>query len=187
MIEAGAIVDPRAKIHRTAIIRTGAIIGPNVTIGAGVHVGHYSTIGMWAEYRGRVDERRDEPGPVCIEADVIIREYVSVHGGTTDTTYICTRCYLQAHCHIGHDALLMPACTIACHAVVAGNVNLERDCNLGLHATTHQNAVLKRGTMLGAGAFFKGTTPEPFRIYAGVPAKDIGPNQRLMDKFNITP
>ena len=61
MIEAGAIVDPRAKIHRTAIIRTGAIIGPNVTIGAGVHVGHYSTIGMWAEYRGRVDERRDEP------------------------------------------------------------------------------------------------------------------------------
>ena len=189
MIEAGAIVDPRAKIHRTAIIRTGAIIGPNVTIGAGVHVGHYSTIGMCAEYRGKVDERRDEPGAVCIDEDTIIREYVSVHGSVyvNGRTYIGARCYLQAHCHVGHDAVIGAGVTIACHAVVAGMVVLSDYCNLGLHAVTHQHAWMDRGTMLGAGAFFKGTTPEPFRIYAGVPAKDIGPNQRLMDKFNITP
>lgn len=189
MIEAGAIVDPRAKVHPTAIIRAGAIIGPNVTIGAGVHVGHYSTIGMWAEYRGKVDERKDEPGSVVIEHDVTIREYVSVHGSAREgqSTRVGMHSYLQAHCHVGHDAVIGAGVTVACHAVVAGAVVLSDYCNLGLHAVTHQCAWLDRGTMLGAGAFFKGVTTRPFRIYAGVPAKDIGPNQRLMDKLNIKP
>lgn len=188
MIEKGAIVHPGADIHPTAIIRAGAIIGPNVTIEENVHVGHYSTIGMWAEYHNEVDERKDSPGYVIIGNDTIIREYVSVHGsakGRDWHTFVGAGCYLQAHCHIGHDALLLHEVTVACHAVVAGGVEVHPYCNLGLHATTHQNAVLKRGTMLGAGAFFKGETPQPFRIYAGVPAKDIGPNQRLMDKLGV--
>ena len=157
-----------------------AIIGPNVTLGDNVYIGPYCVIGTHAEYRSRVDERRDRPGAVVIGDNVTIREFVTIHGGSKsdDHTFIGSNCYIQAHAHIGHDAKLLGTNTIACHAIVAGLVIMDRFSQLGLAAVTHQNAIIGAGAFIGASAFFKGEA-EPFTIYAGVPARPIGPNARL--------
>lgn len=164
------------SIHHTAII------GPNVIIEDGVYIGPYCVIGTHAESRNMVNEWTDEPGKVHIAKGTTIREFVTIHGGTTKTTTIGPDCYIQAHAHIGHDAHLHGNNTIACHAIVAGHVTLEEHAGMGLSAVTHQRAYIGRGAFLGACAFFKGTA-EPFTIYAGVPAKAIGPNARLQARL----
>jgi hypothetical protein len=68
--------------------------------------------------------------------------------------------------------------TIACHAIVAGHVTMWMYSGLGLAAVTHQGAWIEPGAFIGASAFFKGEA-KLFTIYAGVPAKPIGPNVRL--------
>jgi acyl-[acyl carrier protein]--UDP-N-acetylglucosamine O-acyltransferase len=95
-----------------------------------------------------------------------------------DRTYIGPQCYIQAHAHIGHDAYLSGYNTIACHAIVAGHVTMWMYSGLGLAAVTHQGAWIEPGAFIGASAFFKGEA-KLFTIYAGVPAKPIGPNVRL--------
>lgn len=162
------------------IIHPTAIIGPNVTIEDDVFIGPYCVIGTHAEYRRKVNERTDEPGRVLIGRGTTIREFVTVHGSATGTgrTDIGQNCYIQAHAHIGHDAWLIGDNVVACHAVVAGHALMGQLSQLGLGAITHQNALLGMGAFIGASAFFKGDA-EPFTIYAGVPAKPIGPNVRL--------
>ncbi len=162
------------------IIHPTAIIGPNVTFGENVYVGPYCVIGTHAEYRSRVDERKDVPGVVRIGDNVTIREFVTIHGSSRsdDETFIGSNCYIQAHAHIGHEAKLLGSSAIACHAIVAGHVIMDRFSQLGLAAVTHQHAIIGRGAFIGASAFFKGEA-KPFTIYAGVPAKPIGPNVRL--------
>ena len=161
------------------IIHPTAIIGPNVTIEDDVFIGPYCVIGTHAEYRSKVNERTDEPGRVFIGRGTTIREFVTVHGSAIGkTTHIGPGCYIQAHAHIGHDAYLDGYNTIACHAIVAGHVTMWMHSGLGLAAVTHQGARIEHGTFIGASAFFKGGSA-PFKIYAGVPAKPIGPNVRL--------
>ena len=160
-------------------IHPTAIVGPNVTLGDNVYIGPYCVIGTHAEYRSQVDERKDDPGAVYVNDNTTIREFVTVHGASgVGVTYIGKGCYIQAHAHIGHDAHLENNVTIACHAIVAGHVRMEGNTGLGLAAVTHQNATIGRGAFIGASAFFKGTA-DPFTIYAGVPARPIGPNVRL--------
>jgi UDP-N-acetylglucosamine acyltransferase len=162
------------------IIHPTAIIGPNVTIEDDVFIGPYCVIGTHAEYRRKVNERTDEPGRVLIGRGTTIREFVTVHGSATlgGETIIMNDCYIQAHAHIGHDAYISARVTIGCHAIVAGHVMMWMYSGLGLAAVTHQHATVGRGAFIGASAFFKGDA-EPFKIYAGVPAKPIGPNVRL--------
>ena len=161
------------------IIHPTAIIGPNVTIEDDVFIGPYCVIGTHAEYRGKVNERTDEPGSLRIERGTTIREFVTIHGSACgDMTLIGPNCYIQAHAHIGHDAHLMGENTVACHAIVAGHAAMGLFAGLGLAAVTHQHALIDNGAFIGASAFFKGTS-QKFTIYAGVPAKPIGPNVRL--------
>lgn len=160
-----------------------AIVGDNVTIEDDVFIGPYSVIGGHAEYRGKVNERTDEAGRVVIKQGTTIREFVTIHGSAMGKeTFIGPNCYIQAHAHIGHDAWLLGDNTIACHAIVAGHVTMELFSQLGLAAVTHQKAVLRLGAFIGASAFFKGEA-DSFTIYAGVPAKPIGPNVRLAQRL----
>ena len=160
-----------------------AIIGDNVTIEDDVFIGPYSVIGSHAEYRGKVNERTDEAGAVRIERGTTIREFVTIHGSAVGgETLIGRDCYIQAHAHIGHDAVLQGANVVACHAIVAGHVTMKLFSQLGLAAVTHQKAVLRLGAFIGASAFFKGEA-DSFTIYAGVPARPIGPNVRLAQRL----
>lgn len=162
------------------IIHPTAIVGTRVTLGDGIYIGPYAVIGKHAEHSG-VDPRTDAPGAVMIGDGATIHEHVTVQGGTDGVTVIGEGCRLQAHAHVGHDAVLGRHVTISCGARIGGKSRLADYCNVGLNAVLHQHAVLDQGVMVGASAFVKGSVP-PWRKVAGVPARDIGINTVGMER-----
>jgi acyl-[acyl carrier protein]--UDP-N-acetylglucosamine O-acyltransferase len=79
------------------------------------------------------------------------------------------------HAHIGHDCLIYSNVTISCGAKIGGHTVIKQYSNIGLNAVLHQFSIIEQGCMIGASAFFKGTTQE-FSKYAGVPARYLSPN-----------
>ena len=102
---------------------------------------------------------------------------VTVDAGAERPTVIGKNCYLMKHSHVGHDAILCRNVVISCGAKVGGHTVIDVDCNIGLNAAIHQKVTIPKGCMIGASAFIgKKTILQPYRKYAGVPAKDIGEN-----------
>jgi UDP-N-acetylglucosamine acyltransferase len=163
-------------IHHTANVHPTAIIGPWVTIGPGVVIGAHAVVGMHAEHHD-VDTRAPVTGRVVIEQDAIIHELTTIQAsmGEEGCTRIGARSRIQAHAHVGHDAVIHPDVTVSCGVKVGGHSMVHPWANIGLNAVLHQFAEVGEGTMVGASAFVKGTLP-PWRKFAGVPAKDIGAN-----------
>ena len=170
---------------RDTYIHPTAIIGPNVEIGNGVYIGAYSCIGLAPEYPGEVDAHDfNYPHVTIIRDGVTIREHVTIHAGVYTSTYIGIGAYIMSHAHVGHDAIIQHYCVLHTACVIGGHSFVGAHSRIGLNASVHQNTVISRGTMIGAQAFVKQHVDQEYTIHAGVPAKYIGPNQRLIDKLN---
>lgn len=103
---------------------------------------------------------------------------VTIDAGTALPTVIHDGCWFLKHSHVGHDAMVHSNVTISCGAKIGGHCEIGEGCNIGLNAVIHQRQIIKEGCMIGMGAVVtKGLKTEPFRKYAGVPAKDIGSNE----------
>lgn len=166
-------------------IHPTAIIYPNVKLGDNVFIGAYSVIGAPAEWPDKVDPRSltGHRYGVKIEDNVTIREHVTINGGYDGYTIISDSTYIMSHSHIGHDADIRSECILHSGCVIGGYSTIHTLSRIGLNATMHPHSILHKGTMIGAQAFFKGETEGEYGMYAGVPARYIGPNQRLIDKL----
>ena len=156
-------------------IHPTAIIYPNVVIEEDCYIGPYCIIGAPAEWKGHEEVSKG----VRIGAGSRLTGMVTVDAGAERPTYIGENCYLMKHSHVGHDAILCRNVVISCGAKVGGHTVIDVDCNIGLNAVIHQKVTIPKGCMIGASAFIgKKTILQPYRKYAGVPAKDIGENVR---------
>ena len=156
-------------------IHPTAVIYPNVVIGENVYIGAHCIIGAEPEWKGFEDANKG----VVIGNNVRITGLVTIDGGAGKPTYIGDGCYLMKHAHVGHDAVIGENVTISCGAKVGGHTVVGDGCNIGLNAVLHQKIFVPMGCMIGASAFIgKKIELQPFRKYAGVPAKDIGSNDR---------
>lgn len=168
-------ISPTATIDPSAFIHPTAIIGPKVTIEANVYVGPYCLIGMPAEYKGR----ESEDYGVIIHSGSRLTGLVTVDAGVERRTAIGVDCYLMKGCYVAHDCRLENNVTLSSGARIGGNTTLGRLCNVGLNAAIHQRQKIAQGCMIGMGAVItRKLVTEPFRKYAGNPAKDIGENTR---------
>ena len=155
------------------MIHPTAIIGENVTIGEGCYIGPYCIIGYPPEWKGREQDCKG----VIIGKGTRITGMVTIDSGADSPTIIGENCYIMKHAHIGHDARIGSNVTISCGAKVGGHSIIDSHCNLGLNSIIHQKVIIPEGCMIGAGAFIgKKLIMQPFRKYAGVPARDIGEN-----------
>lgn len=155
-------------IHPTAIIYPGVVIGKNV------YIGEYCIIGSPPEWKGHEDKSKG----VIIGDNVRITGLVTIDAGAGKPTEIQDGCYIMKHAHVGHDAVIGKEVTISCGAKIGGHTVVGDYCNIGLNAVLHQKVFIPMGCMIGACAFIgKKTELNPFRKYAGVPAKDIGSNE----------
>ncbi len=156
-------------------IHPTAVIGNNVTIEEDCYIGPYCVIGFPAEWKGYEHQNKG----VLIKKGTRLTGIVTVDSGVEKTTVIGEGCYLMKHSHIGHDAFVCNNVTISCGAKVGGHAFIGEGSNLGLNSVVHQKVNIPAGCMIGASAFVgKKTELQPFRKYAGVPAKDIGENKR---------
>lgn len=141
-----AIIDPRAELGKDNFIGPFCIVGPNVKMGNGNRLEAHISIGTPGEHR---DYFRKEPGPVVMGNDCVIREFVTINGGTVSKTTVGDRVVMLRGSHLGHDSQVRTAVNLSCNVLIGGHSIIGQGANLGLSATVHQHRVVGAYTMVG--------------------------------------
>ena len=160
-----AVVDPNAKIGENVKIGPYSVIGPEVTIGNGTtiesHVviegetiiGENNYIFSFASIGKDPQDLKfgGEKIRVVIGNNNKIREFVTIHRGTTDKyeTRVGNDCLIMAYVHIAHDCIIGDHCVLANAATFAGHVEVEDWAVVGGLTAIHQFTRVGRHAMIG--------------------------------------
>lgn len=191
-VDETARVDSQASIADDVEIGPYSIIGPNVSIGSGTRIGshvvvsehttigrdneisQFASVGAPPQHRGY----NDEPTRVEIGDGNIIREFCSIHRGTTfddGVTVIGNHNMLMAYVHVAHDCKLDNRITMANGASLAGHVHVGSNVVFGGFALVHQFCRIGRYAFLGHSLGVLMDVP-PFVRCAGYSASPYGIN-----------
>ena len=180
------------KIHPTAIVEDGAVLGADVEIGPYAHIGKdvkicagtriaqgavidghttlgsecqifpYACIGMKTQ-----DLKYQEGSTSYVEIGnrTVIREFATVHLGTADgeKTIIGDDCLFMCYCHAAHGVILGNHCICSNSVQLAGDVHLEDYAIVGGCAASHQFCTIGRHSMVGGMTKIRQDVP-PFML-----------------------
>ncbi len=187
-----AFIDPSAQIAEDVEIQLGVYIGPNVSIGKGTiikantyietntkigennQIGPFVVIGTAPQHIGY----KGEETFVEIGNNNIIREFVTIHRGTTyddGITRIGDNCLLMCYVHIAHDCKIGNNVIMSNNATLGGHVRVGDRVVMGGFSAVHQFC------RIGAYAFVSAMTGvdkdvPPYVKVFGIPAKIQGVN-----------
>lgn len=182
----GAQLDPSVQVGPYTIISDHVVIGRDTrlhghvtidghtTIGEGCEIFPYASIGLPPQdvkYKG-------EDTRLVIGDRNVIREYVSIHRGSTGgvgTTGIGSDNFIMAYCHVAHDCHVGHRVVMANCATLAGHVVVQDSANIGGLVAVHQHARIGAYAMIGGVSGVAQDIP-PFMIASGERAKLYGPN-----------
>jgi UDP-N-acetylglucosamine acyltransferase len=183
------------KIHPTAIVEDGALLGADVGIGPFCHVGGHAQLGDGVQLSshvvvaghttigartvvsphavlGGLAQIRGDNAPearLLIGEDCVIREHVTMNLGSSRDqalTSIGARGYFMAYSHIGHDCIVGNDVTFANGACLGGHVVMGDGVIMGGLSAVQQFGRVGRGAMIG-GVTGVNTDVIPFGIAAG--------------------
>lgn len=177
--------DNNVYVHPTAIV------GPNVSLGAGTKIGPYAivvgnviigdgsriyphvTIGFPAE-----DINTKTPqGQVIIGKNCEIREFATIGASKypTGATTIGDNAYIMHYCHVAHDVTLEHNVILINNVQLGGHTYVEHHAFLMANSATHQGTRIGQYTAL---APFSGARQDipPFCIMNNIPAAFTGLN-----------
>ncbi len=187
-----------AKIHPTAIVEDGAVIGDDVEIGAYAYVGkdvkigsgsviaHHATVdGLttmgdrnqvfpYAFVGGKTHDLKfvgGEPGLV-IGNNNVFREYTTVHCATKEgeNTIVGNNGNFLAYSHIAHDCIVGDDVIMSSHAALAGHVVVGKHAVIAWSSGAHQFSRIGEYAMVSAMTKLVKDLP-PFFIADGNPAE----------------
>ena len=167
-----------AKIHHTAIVADGAVlgadveVGPYASIGENVRIGNGTVVKQGAVIDGHttIGERCEIYPYACIgmktqdlkyrEGSVsfveigdrsVIREFATVHLGTADgeKTVIGSDCLFMAYCHAAHGVILGNHVICSNSVQLAGDVHLQDYAIVGGCSASHQFCTVGCHAMVG--------------------------------------
>lgn len=160
-----AVVDPNAKIGENVKIGPYSVIGPEVTIGnrttieshvvieGETIIGENNYIFSFASIGKDPQDLKfgGEKTRVVIGNNNKIREFVTIHRGTTDKyeTRVGNDCLIMAYVHIAHDCIIGDHCVLANAATFAGHVEVEDWAVVGGLTAIHQFTRVGRHAMIG--------------------------------------
>ena len=201
MIHATAIVSAKAELHETVEVGPYAIIEENVQVGAGSRIGSSALLAPGARIGANVVishgavigtvpqdlKFQGEETVAVIGNNTIIREYVTVNRGTTESrsTEIGKNCLLMAYAHVAHD------CRVGNHVIMANSVNLGGHVHIDDYATVggvvpvHQFVKIGCHSMVGGG-FRVGQDLCPYALAGGYPLKILGLNAIGLRRRNFS-
>lgn len=166
------------KIHETAVVDSGAVIGsgveigpfvvvgPNVEIGAGTHIGprvlieRDTVLGTGCQVaNGAVlgtdpQDMKYEGEETLLEVGdrTVIREFATLNRGTAASgrTIVGSDCLLMAYSHIAHD------CELGNHVVVSNATNMAGHVTIGDWAIVSGLVAIHQFVRIGAHSFVGG-------------------------------
>lgn len=196
-----AIVSEKANIHPECTIGPYVVIRGDVTLGAGVVVDQFSTVGAENTITIIGEGTRIYPGAVVGETPQdlkyggestkvtigkrnMIREYVTIHAGTPTgggETVIGDDCLFMNYTHIAHD------CKIGNHVVIANSTQLAGHVEMEDHVKVGGVCAFNQFVRLGQYAYIAGDSSVnkdvlPFAIAQGKYAVMRAANQIGMDR-----
>ncbi len=179
-----AIVSKKAHLGYDNFIGPYCVIHDNVRMGNGNRFEAHCSIGSLPEHKA-FWKLSDLPGTI-IGNNNVVREFCTINGGTTQATVLTSDCIMLRGSHVSHDSTIEASVILSCNAMIGGESYVSRDSNLGLGCILHQRSFVGRGCLLGMGTVVpKKRRILPFTIYIGNPAKELGPNKKLLDEFKI--
>ena len=195
-----------SKIHQTAIVEDGALLGADVEIGPYAHIGSnakigdgvkigqgaiidgHTTIGREAQIFPyaligmKTQDLKYKEGSVSyveIGERTVIREFATIHLGTADgeKTIIGDDCLFMAYCHAAHGVILGNHCICSNSVQLAGDVHLQDWAIIGGCSASHQFCTVGTHAMIGGMVKIRQDFP-PYMLGDMVEGstKVIGPN-----------
>jgi UDP-N-acetylglucosamine acyltransferase len=165
-------IDPRAVVHPGARLGQEVAIGPFAVIGDEVTLGDRCRVGSHAVIEGPAEigpdneisplaaiggppqdlKHRGEPTRIVIGARNRIREFVTLHRGTSGgggVTTIGSDGLYMAYVHIAHDCRVGDRVVFANAATLAGHVEVGDDAQVGAFSGVHQFCRVARHAFIG--------------------------------------
>lgn len=187
-------VDPFTVIHQNVEIGEGTWIGSNVTIMEGARIGKNCRIFPGAVIAAIPQDRKyaDEATTVEIGDNCVIREYVTIHRGTTDRlkTVVGNDCWILAYSHIGHDCIIGNNCTLSNSSQLAGHVVLGDWVSLGGVCAVHQFVRIGSHAFISGGSLVSKDVPPYIKAarqplsYGGVNSVGLKRRGFTIEKIN---
>jgi UDP-N-acetylglucosamine acyltransferase len=204
-----------AKVHRTALVATGAelegdvevgayaVIGPRVRIGAGSSVGAHAVISgrtsigrgnrifAHAALGGEPQDKKygGEDTELVIGDGNTIREFCTFNIGTAQgggVTRVGSDNWVMAYAHVAHDCRIGDHCIVANAVTLAGHVEVGDSVVLGGLTGVHQFVRIGSHAMAGGGTILLQDLP-PFVICNGNPAQAHGLNSEGLRRRGFAP
>lgn len=189
-VHSSAIVGEQVALGRDVVIGPGAVllgplqigdrvwIGPQVVIGTPPEISSARQNAGWA---GEVDHFGIEIGD-----DVVIREFSTIHQGSSRTTTIGGGTWLLNSVYVAHDCLIGAKVTLSAGVRIGGHAVIGDHSNIGMNATVHQRRMIGSGSMIGMGTPVTRDVP-PFSKAYGTPVRRHGLNDHVLHKLGVSP
>jgi UDP-N-acetylglucosamine acyltransferase len=203
MIDARAIVSPRAELAPDVSVGAFTVIGDGVRIGAGTSVGPHAvingptTIGAANrifQFASIGDAPQDlkykgEPTRLEIGDRNVFREFTTMNRGTVGgggITTIGSDNLFMAYTHVAHDCHVGSKCVMANYATLGGHVHLGDWVIMGGYSGIHQFTKVGAHAFLGNNAAVTRDVP-PYLMVVGTPAVPHSINSEGLKRRGFTP
>ncbi len=166
MIHKTALIDSKAKLHRTVSVGPYSVIGANVEIGKNTEVqSHVSIVGNTKignnnkiyPFASIGNDPQDlkfqgEDTKLEIGNNNKIREYVTINPGTNGgggITKIGNNCLFMVSAHIAHDCFVADNVILANNVPLGGHAHIEDNVIIGGNSAVQQFTRVGRSAMIG--------------------------------------
>jgi UDP-N-acetylglucosamine acyltransferase len=203
MIDAQAVVAPRAQLGKGVTVGPFAVIGPEVVIGdrttVGAHavidgptrIGEDNQIFPFASIGSAPQDKKykGEPTQLTIGDRNVFREFCTMNRGTAagrGHTSIGSDCLFMAYSHVAHDCDIGSKVILANCATMGGHVQIGDWVQLGGLSAIHQFCKVGAHAFVAGGAILTRDLP-PYVMIAGNPAAPHSINSEGLKRRGFTP
>jgi UDP-N-acetylglucosamine acyltransferase len=202
VIDARAIVSPKAQLATDVTVGPFSIIGPDVQIGAGTVVGPHVVINgptvigahnhifQFASIGDAPQDKKYKGEPTRLEIGDrnVFRENCTVNRGTTHdkgVTRIGSDNLFMAYSHVAHDCMVGNKTVFANCAALGGHVEIGDWVILGGLTAVHQFVKIGAHAFLAGGTIVQRDVP-PYVMVAGNPATPHAVNSEGLKRRGFT-
>lgn len=185
IVEEGAVIGENVTIEPYAVVKKNVTLGAHVVIKSHAYIDGHTTIGestvVWpgASIGTKTQDLKfqGEKTFVTIGQACEIREFVTINAscGEGSTVSIGDHCLVMAYCHVAHNCSIGNHVIMSNGAMLAGHVTLEDFVIIGGMTPIHQRSRIGRYAMVGGLSRVTSDVP-PYTLGAGVPYRVGGLN-----------